>query len=191
NVYRVLRSINPSPYMFYLSFGSLKLIGSSPEIMVRSEQGIVRIRPIAGTRKRGKDEQHDNSLIKDLLSDPKERAEHLMLVDLARNDLGRVCKMGTIKIDEFMVIEKYSHVMHIVSDCAGILEKGEDSFDVLRASFPAGTVSGAPKIGILPEKLAITSFDIPASFGLPGPGEITMYSGLSFLIVSISTLSFL
>ncbi|UCH11844.1 MAG: anthranilate synthase component I [Candidatus Omnitrophota bacterium] len=146
NAYMALRSINPSPYMFYLSFGSLKLIGSSPEIMVRSEQGIVRIRPIAGTRKRGKDEQEDNLLIIDLLSDSKERAEHLMLVDLARNDLGRACKTGTIKIGEFMVIEKYSHVMHIVSDCAGTLEKGKDSFDVLRASFPAGTVTGAPKI---------------------------------------------
>ncbi len=146
NVYSALRSINPSPYMFYLSFGKLKLIGSSPEIMVRSEDGIVRIRPIAGTRKRGKDENEDSLLIKDLLSDPKERAEHLMLVDLSRNDLGRICKTGTVKVAEFMAIEKYSHVMHIVSDCVGILKKGKDSFDVLRASFPAGTVAGAPKI---------------------------------------------
>lgn len=146
NAYSALRSINPSPYMFYLSFGRLKLIGSSPEIMVRSEEGVVRIRPIAGTRKRGKDEKEDSHLVKDLLSDPKERAEHIMLVDLGRNDLGRVCKTGTVKVDEFMIIEKYSHVMHIVSDCIGLLKKGKDSFDVLRASFPAGTVAGAPKI---------------------------------------------
>lgn len=132
--------------MFYLSFGGLKLIGSSPEIMVRAEDGIVRLRPIAGTRKRGKDENEDARLIKDLLSDPKERAEHIMLVDLGRNDLGRVCKTGTVKLSEFMVIEKYSHVMHIVSDCTGVLKKGKDSFDVLRACFPAGTVAGAPKI---------------------------------------------
>ncbi len=146
DVYRTLRSINPSPYMFYLSFGNLKLIGSSPEIMVRSEEGIVRIRPIAGTRRRGKDEKEDSGLIKDLLSDPKECAEHIMLVDLGRNDLGRICKSGTVKIAEFMVIEKYSHVMHIVSDCVGSIQKNKDSFDVLKASFPAGTVAGAPKI---------------------------------------------
>ncbi len=146
NVYRALRSINPSPYMFYLSFGALKLVGSSPEIMVRSEDNIVTIRPIAGTRKRGKNDKEDAALVKDLLSDPKECAEHLMLVDLGRNDLGRVCKPGTVKLNEFMIIEKYSQVMHIVSDCSGTLEKGKDSFDVLKASFPAGTVSGAPKI---------------------------------------------
>jgi len=146
NVYSALRSINPSPYMFYLSFKNLKLIGSSPEIMVRSEEGVVRIRPIAGTRKRGKDKTEDAALMKDLLSDPKERAEHLMLVDLGRNDLGRVCKIGTVKLSEFMVVEKYSHVMHIVSDCIGSIKKDKDSFDVLAASFPAGTVTGAPKI---------------------------------------------
>ncbi|MFH0732673.1 MAG: anthranilate synthase component I [Candidatus Omnitrophota bacterium] len=146
DVYRALRSINPSPYMFYLSFDKLKLVGSSPEVMVRSEDGIVRLRPIAGTRKRGKDSKQDAMLIKDLLSDKKECAEHLMLVDLARNDLGRVCKSGSVKVDEFMVIEKYSHVMHIVSDCTGILKKDKDAFDVLRAAFPAGTVAGAPKI---------------------------------------------
>jgi anthranilate synthase component I len=146
NVYRALRSINPSPYMFYISFGALKLVGSSPEIMVRVEDGIVRVRPIAGTRKRGRDRQEDLLLMKELLADPKERAEHLMLVDLARNDLGRICKTGTVKVNEFMTIEKYSHVMHIVSDCTGILKKGEDSYDVLRACFPAGTVAGAPKI---------------------------------------------
>lgn len=146
NIYSALRSVNPSPYMFYLTFGKAKLIGSSPEIMVRSEEGIVRIRPIAGTRKRGKNDKEDRCLMKELLSDPKERAEHLMLVDLGRNDLGRVCKTGTVKVREFMIIEKYSHVMHIVSDCVGRLKKGKDVFDVLGASFPAGTVTGAPKI---------------------------------------------
>ncbi|MBN1405537.1 MAG: anthranilate synthase component I [Candidatus Omnitrophica bacterium] len=146
NIYRALRSINPSPYMFYLSFGKLKIAGSSPEVMVRSEGGVVTIRPIAGTRKRGRNEDEDKVLMKDLLSDPKERAEHLMLVDLARNDLGRICKTGTVKVDEFMIIEKYSQVMHIVSNCSGALKKDKDSFDVLGACFPAGTVTGAPKI---------------------------------------------
>jgi anthranilate synthase component 1 len=146
NVYRALRSINPSPYMFYLSFGETKLIGSSPEIMVRGENGIAEIRPIAGTRPRGKNEAQDKRLEKELLKDPKERAEHLMLVDLGRNDLGRVCKAGSVKVPEFMIIERYSHVMHIVSDCVGRLLPSKNSFDLLKASFPAGTVAGAPKI---------------------------------------------
>jgi len=146
NVYRALRFINPSPYMFYLSFKNLKLVGSSPEIMVRGEDGIAQIRPIAGTRPRGNSVKEDKSLEKELLSDPKECAEHLMLVDLGRNDLGRVCKSGSIKLSEFMIIEKYSHVMHIVSDCIGKLEKDKDALALLKASFPAGTVAGAPKI---------------------------------------------
>ena len=146
NVYRALRSINPSPYMFYLSFKGLKLIGSSPEIMVRGEDGVAQIRPIAGTRPRGKTVKQDKLLEKELLKDPKECAEHLMLVDLGRNDLGRVCKSGSVKLTEFMVIEKYSHVMHIVSDCVGKLEKDKDALALLKASFPAGTVAGAPKI---------------------------------------------
>jgi len=146
NIYRALRSINPSPYMFYISFGDFKLVGSSPEIMVRAEDGIARVRPIAGTRKRGKDFRQDNILEKELLSDSKERAEHLMLVDLGRNDLGRVCSPGSVRVDEFMSIEKYSHVMHIVSECVGKLMPGADAVSLLKASFPAGTVSGAPKI---------------------------------------------
>ncbi|MFH1645397.1 MAG: anthranilate synthase component I [Candidatus Omnitrophota bacterium] len=146
NIYRALRSINPSPYMFYLNFGDIKLVGSSPEIMVRCEDGFARVRPIAGTRKRGKDAKEDKALEKDLLQDPKERAEHLMLVDLGRNDLGRVCEPKTVQVPEFMTIEKYSHVMHIVSDCVGVLSKDKSVYDLLKASFPAGTVSGAPKI---------------------------------------------
>jgi anthranilate synthase component 1 len=129
-----------------LNFDSFKIIGSSPEIMVRKEKDKVILRPIAGTRRRGKNEEEENILIKELLSDPKERAEHIMLVDLGRNDVGRVAKLGTVKVTEVMSIEKYSHVMHIVSNVEGNLKKGCDEYDVIRASFPAGTVSGAPKI---------------------------------------------
>jgi anthranilate synthase component 1 len=146
NIYRALRSINPSPYNFYMQLGDVHLIGSSPEIHVRCEDGTVEVRPIAGTRPRGKTEADDLLLEKDLLDDPKERAEHIMLVDLGRNDIGRVCVYGTVKPEELMVIERYSHVMHIVSDVKGKLRPDKDSFDVLRASFPAGTVSGSPKI---------------------------------------------
>jgi anthranilate synthase component 1 len=146
DIYRALRTINPSPYLYYLKFGNLKIVGSSPEVMVRYEDGKVELRPIAGTRPRGKTEEEDQKLMKELLSDPKERAEHVMLVDLGRNDLGRVSRMGTVEVNEFMVIEKYSHVMHIVSNVRGNLNKNKDSFDVIRACFPAGTVSGAPKI---------------------------------------------
>ena len=146
NIYRVLRTINPSPYMYYLKFGDIKFIGSSPEVMVRLEDGTATVRPIAGTRPRGADEEQDRTLIKDLLADEKERAEHLMLVDLARNDLGRVCKPGSVKTTELMTVEKYSHVMHIVSNVSGELAKNKDAFDLFRASFPAGTVSGAPKV---------------------------------------------
>ena len=145
-IYRALRSVNPSPYMYYLNFDAFSLVGSSPEIMVRCEDGRVEVRPIAGTRRRGASEEEDEKLIKDLLKDPKERAEHIMLVDLGRNDLGRVSELGSVKISELMAVEKYSHVMHIVSDVEGRLAKGKDSFDVIRATFPAGTVSGAPKI---------------------------------------------
>ncbi len=145
-IYRALRSINPSPYMYYLKLGDFSLVGSSPEIMVRCEDGTVEVRPIAGTRPRGGTEEEDEKLEKDLLRDPKERAEHIMLVDLGRNDIGRVCEYTSVKVPELMVIEKYSHVMHIVSDVSGKLKKGKDSFDVIRATFPAGTVSGAPKV---------------------------------------------
>ncbi|UCD54909.1 MAG: anthranilate synthase component I [Candidatus Omnitrophota bacterium] len=146
DIYRALRDINPSPYMFYLNFGKLKLIGSSPEIMVRCEDRKAELRPIAGTKPRGRDKKEDKVLAAKLLSDPKERAEHIMLVDLGRNDIGRVCRFDTVKVSEFMVIEKYSHVMHIVSDVSGILKPKSDIFGLIRASFPAGTVAGAPKI---------------------------------------------
>jgi anthranilate synthase component I len=146
NIYRSLRSVNPSPYMYYLNFGEVKLVGSSPEIMVRCEEGLVEVRPIAGTRPRGKNAKEDERLERQLLADPKERAEHIMLVDLGRNDIGRVCNFNTVKADELMIIEKYSHVMHIVSDVTGKLQKGKDIYDVIRATFPAGTVSGAPKV---------------------------------------------
>ncbi len=146
NIYRAIRSLNPSPYMFYLDFDGFKIIGSSPEIMVRKEKEKIILRPIAGTRRRGKDEEEDNKLIEELLKDPKERAEHLMLVDLGRNDVGRAAIFGSVKVTELMSIEKYSHVMHIVSNVEGTLKKGCDEYDVFKASFPAGTVSGAPKI---------------------------------------------
>ncbi|AAC06796.1 anthranilate synthase component I [Aquifex aeolicus] len=146
NIYRVLRFLNPSPYMYYLDFDQLKVIGSSPEILVRLEEGRIETRPIAGTRKRGRTEEEDKRLEEDLLSDEKERAEHLMLVDLARNDIGRVAKTGSVRVENFMRIERYSHVMHIVSDVVGELREGYDALDVLKATFPAGTVSGAPKV---------------------------------------------
>jgi anthranilate synthase component 1 len=146
DIYRALRVINPSPYMYFLSLGGINLLGSSPEILVRQEGRRVEVRPIAGTRRRGNDEFEDKKLERELLKDPKERAEHLMLVDLGRNDLGRVCEYGSVKVPELMVIERYSHVMHIVSGVVGKLRRGMDSFDVLRACFPAGTVSGAPKV---------------------------------------------
>jgi anthranilate synthase component I len=146
DVYRALRMINPSPYMFLLELGGSAMAGSSPEIHVRCEEGRARVRPIAGTRPRSADPECDRALAEELLADPKERAEHIMLVDLARNDLGRVCEPGSVTVPELMVIERYSHVMHIVSDVTGRLAAGRDMYDVLRATFPAGTVSGAPKI---------------------------------------------
>ena len=145
-LYRALRKINPSPYLFFLRLADETLIGSSPEILVRVEGRRVETRPIAGTRPRGRTETEDAALAEDLLHDPKERAEHLMLVDLGRNDLGRVCTYGSVEVHELMVIERYSHVMHLVSGVRGELAEGRDMFDVFRATFPAGTVSGAPKI---------------------------------------------
>jgi len=146
NIYRALRSLNPSPYMYYLDLSGIHIVGSSPELLIRCEDGVVETRPIAGTRPRGKTEEEDKKLMSDLLNDPKERAEHIMLVDLGRNDLGRVCQEGSVKLSEFMSIEKYSHVMHIVSNVCGRLRSDKDDLDVLQAAFPAGTVSGAPKI---------------------------------------------
>ncbi len=146
DLYRALRYINPSPYLFFLKLDDLTMIGSSPEVMVRLEQNDVELRPIAGTRKRGKTEQEDRALADELLSDEKERAEHVMLVDLGRNDLGRIAVTGSVQVNQYMVVEKYSHVMHLVSNVRAQLAKGKDAFDVLAATFPAGTLSGAPKI---------------------------------------------
>ncbi len=146
DIYRALRSLNPSPYMYFLSLGDMDIVGSSPEILVREQQGTVTVRPIAGTRPRGRSTEEDQALERELLADEKERAEHIMLVDLGRNDIGRVCHFGSVQVDNLMTIERYSHVMHIVSNVVGQLRPTKDSFDVLRATFPAGTVSGAPKI---------------------------------------------
>ena len=154
DVYRALRVINPSPYMFYLHFGDvrgtaaapLSLIGSSPEVMVKTESGKVTVRPIAGTRPRGATEEEDVALAAELVADPKERAEHIMLLDLGRNDVGRISRYGTVKIEEEMIVERFSHVMHMTSSVTGILAEGKTCFDAFRGCFPAGTVSGAPKI---------------------------------------------
>ncbi len=146
DIYRVLRVVNPSPFLFYLTFDDHTLIGSSPEVLVRVEEGEVTIRPIAGTRPRGRDEAEDRALAEELLADPKERAEHIMLVDLGRNDVGRVAETGTVRITELMAVERYSHVMHITSNVVGRLASGKTCFDALRAGLPAGTVSGAPKV---------------------------------------------
>ena len=146
DLYRALRSLNPSPYMYYLDLGDHYVVGSSPEILVRLEDQAVTVRPIAGTRPRGKDRAHDLALEKELLADPKELAEHLMLIDLGRNDAGRVSQTGSVELTEKMIVERYSHVMHIVSNVEGKLKPDMSAIDVLRATFPAGTVSGAPKI---------------------------------------------
>jgi anthranilate synthase component 1 len=151
DVYRAVRRLNPSPYMFFFDFGlvdgePLFIVGSSPEMFVRLEGRTASLRPIAGTRPRGVDADADASLARELLADPKERAEHVMLVDLGRNDLGRVCEYGTVKVSDFFTVERYSHVMHIVSHVEGTLRRGLTAFDLVRAAFPAGTVSGAPKV---------------------------------------------
>ena len=154
SLYRALRTLNPSPYMYFYDFGDHQIVGASPEILVRSEtraaaggaEQVVAIRPIAGTRPRGGTAELDAKLAEELLADPKERAEHLMLIDLARNDIGRIARTGSVKVTEQMVIERYSHVMHLVSHVEGVLKPGLDNLDVLRATFPAGTLSGAPKV---------------------------------------------
>ncbi|HTU02552.1 MAG TPA: anthranilate synthase component I [Candidatus Sulfotelmatobacter sp.] len=146
DVYRALRVVNPSPYMYYLRLGDLRVVGSSPEMLVRLEGGRIDLRPIAGTRKRGADPDQDGALAAELQADPKERAEHIMLVDLGRNDVGKVARAGSVEVAELMAVERYSHVMHLVSHVRGSLEPGRDAFDVLRACFPAGTVTGAPKV---------------------------------------------
>jgi anthranilate synthase component 1 len=145
-LYRALRSLNPSPYMFYYDMGDHHVVGASPEILVRLEGGTVTARPIAGTRPRGQTREQDLALAEELLADPKERAEHVQLMDLGRNDVGRVAQTGSVKVTDNMMIERYSHVMHIVSNVEGKLKEGMDAIDVLKATFPAGTVSGAPKV---------------------------------------------
>jgi anthranilate synthase component 1 len=146
DIYRALRVVNPSPYMFFLRLDDVHLVGSSPEILVRVEERDVNVKPIAGTRKRGRDEAEDQALERELLSDPKELAEHIMLVDLGRNDIGRVSEPGTVKVSDLMSVERYSHVMHIVTDVHGHLREGLDGLDAFSACFPAGTLTGAPKI---------------------------------------------
>ena len=146
NIYRALRVINPSPYMYYIDTGDAKLVGSSPEILVRLEGKKIILRPIAGTRSRSESEEEDKSREEDLRKDPKEIAEHIMLVDLGRNDVGRVSETGSVKVTELMSVERYSHVMHLVSNVEGTLRDGLDAFHVLEACFPAGTVTGAPKV---------------------------------------------
>ncbi|WP_299735064.1 anthranilate synthase component I [uncultured Endozoicomonas sp.] len=146
NLYRALRSTNPSPYMYYMDLGDFHVVGSSPEILARLEDGEVTVRPIAGTRKRGDTAAKDKAMEEELLNDPKELAEHLMLIDLGRNDVGRVAKTGTVELTDKMIIERYSHVMHIVSNVTGQLKEGQDALDVMAATLPAGTLSGAPKV---------------------------------------------
>ena len=146
NIYRQLRTVNPSPYMFYLDLDGFQIVGASPELLVRVEDGVVTNHPIAGTRPRGATPEEDEHLAEELLADEKERAEHIMLVDLGRNDVGRVCEPGTVNVDSLMHIERYSHVMHIVSQVSGKLRADRTRFDAFRSVFPAGTVSGAPKV---------------------------------------------
>ncbi len=146
NVYRALRATSPSPYMYYLNFGDFQVVGASPEVLARLEDGTVTVRPIAGTRRRGADEAEDEHLARELLADPKENAEHLMLIDLGRNDVGRVAEIGSVRVTESFAVERYSHVMHIVSHVIGTLDKRHDVIDALMAGFPAGTLSGAPKV---------------------------------------------
>jgi anthranilate synthase component 1 len=159
DVYRTLRSLNPSPYMYYLRFGSLQLVGSSPEMLVRCEEGELETRPIAGTRPRGRSAEEEERLIHQLRTSPKERAEHLMLVDLGRNDLGRVARVGSVQTPELMIVERYSHVLHLVTGVTAKLRSGKNAFDVLRATFPAGTVSGAPKVRAMEIIAQLERFD--------------------------------
>lgn len=185
DIYRVLRTLNPSPYMFFLRCDDTIVTGASPEVMVRKEGTRVELRPIAGTRPRGATAEEDARLAEELLADPKERAEHVMLVDLGRNDLGRVCHTGTVEVSELMVIERYSHVMHIVSNVRGELEGDRDAFDLVRATFPAGTLSGAPKI----RAMEIIDELEPVRRGIYG-GAVgyVSYSGNMDLAIAIRTL---
>ncbi|MCF7855506.1 MAG: anthranilate synthase component I [Candidatus Pacebacteria bacterium] len=183
--YRALRLINPSPYMFYLKSGSQLLVGSSPEIMVRLTGSTMELRPIAGTRPRGETEQADRALADSLLQDEKERAEHVMLVDLGRNDLGRIAVPGSVQVRDFMTIERYSHVMHIVSHVQGELSAGRDAFDVIRATFPAGTLTGAPKIRAME---IIHELEPQARGAYGGAVGYLGYDGAMDLAITIRTL---
>ncbi|MDZ4816336.1 MAG: anthranilate synthase component I [Verrucomicrobiota bacterium] len=185
DLYRALRLINPSPYMFCLKFLDMAVVGTSPEVHVRCENRKVEIRPIAGTRVRGKTPEEDDQLAAELLADPKERAEHVMLVDLARNDVGRVCDYNSVRVTEFMIIERYSHVMHIVSNVEGILSGNSNAYDVMRATFPAGTVSGSPKI----RAMQIIAEQEPTSRGIyAGAVGYFGYSGNLDSCIAIRTL---
>ncbi|MCW5938910.1 MAG: anthranilate synthase component I [Fimbriimonadaceae bacterium] len=180
-VYRALRSINPSPYMFLFRFGDFDIVGASPELLVSQTGRTARVRPIAGTRHRGRDQAEDNRLASELLADEKERAEHLMLVDLGRNDLGRVCEYGSVEVDDFMTVERYSHVMHIVSSVRGTLREGVGPAELVRSCFPAGTVSGAPKV----RAMEIISELEPSSRG-PYAGAIGYFSAQGDLDLAIA-----
>ena len=183
--YRALRVVNPSPYMYYLDFDGLVVAGASPEMMTRTEDGVIETRPIAGTRPRGRTPEEDAGLAAELLADEKERAEHVMLVDLARNDIGRVAGYGQVEVDDFMSIERYSHVMHIVSRVRGELRPGMDAFDALRATFPAGTLSGAPKIRAM-EIIDELETERRGVYG--GAVGYFSYSGASDTAIAIRTL---
>ncbi|MCW3054250.1 MAG: anthranilate synthase, catalytic subunit [Chthonomonadales bacterium] len=185
DLYRALRSVNPSPYMFYLDLGTRKVVGTSPEILVSVERGMARLRPIAGTRPRGATIEEDKQLEADLLADAKECAEHIMLVDLSRNDLGRVCEYGSVTVNELMIIERYSHVMHIVSDVTGRLRPDQNIYTMLRSCFPHGTVSGAPKV----RAMEIIDEQEPTRRGLyAGALGYISYSGDMDVAITIRTM---
>jgi anthranilate synthase component 1 len=184
--YRRLRSTSPSPYLFYIDFGIYQLLGASPESLIRLRNGIASIRPIAGTRRRGRTAEEDRKLEQELLADPKERAEHLMLVDLARNDLGRVCKPGSVTVTRNMEIEHFSHVMHIVSEVEGVPDEGVSGPQVLRAAFPAGTVSGAPKLKAIEIVSSLERFD--RSFYAGAVGYFDVHGGFDTCITIRSAL---
>ena len=217
DIYRALRVVNPSPFMFLLRTPATTLVGSSPEIMVRVEDGETTIRPLAGTRRRGETEAEDKALAVELLADPKERAEHVMLVDLARNDVGRVAEYGTVELSDLMVVERYSHVMHITSNVTGKLQPGRSAVDALRAGLPAGTVSGAPKVrameiidelehhrrgpyggavgyidftGNMDTCIALRTIVIPTSSAVPGPSTVYVQAGAGIVADSVPALEY-
>jgi anthranilate synthase component 1 len=183
-LYRAMRYINPSPYLFFLHLDDTVLVGSSPETMVRLENGIATLRPIAGTRPRGRTEQEDRRLSDELLKDEKERAEHLMLVDLGRNDLGRVAEIGSVQVTDLMVVERYSHVMHLVSNIRCDLRSGLDAWDLLAATFPAGTLSGAPKVRAM-EIIAALEDEPRGPYG--GAAGYLSFSGNMDMAITIRT----